>query len=145
VGIADVSLYLAIAALTAAVVVPLLLLPSVRREQQERQRLAARFRPLGDELAALHGSFMALAERIERLEQRIEQQQRRLEQTGRYVDELRLKQEQLDRNTEPLTSGYVQALKLAEKGASADELIELCGLTRGEAELVTMMQRAQRR
>ena len=36
---------------------------------------------------------------------------------------------------------YAQASELVHKGADIDELMETCGLTRGEAELLVMMQR----
>lgn len=36
---------------------------------------------------------------------------------------------------------YAQASQLVIKGANIDELVETCGLTRGEAELLVMMQR----
>jgi hypothetical protein len=36
---------------------------------------------------------------------------------------------------------YAQASQLVNKGADIDELVETCGLTRGEAELLVMMQR----
>ena len=34
-----------------------------------------------------------------------------------------------------------QAIELARKGATVDELIEVCGLSRGEAELLTTMHK----
>jgi len=37
---------------------------------------------------------------------------------------------------------YSQASQLVNHGADIDELVETCGLTRGEAELLVMMQRA---
>ncbi len=37
---------------------------------------------------------------------------------------------------------YSQANQLVTHGADIDELMETCGLTRGEAELLIMMQRA---
>jgi len=36
---------------------------------------------------------------------------------------------------------YSQASQLVNKGADIDELVDTCGLTRGEAELLVMMQR----
>jgi hypothetical protein len=36
---------------------------------------------------------------------------------------------------------YAQASQLVHKGADIDELIATCGVTRGEAELLVMMQR----
>ena len=36
---------------------------------------------------------------------------------------------------------YTQASQLVHKGADIEELVDTCGLTRGEAELLVMMQR----
>jgi hypothetical protein len=36
---------------------------------------------------------------------------------------------------------YTQASQLVHRGADIDELVDTCGLTRGEAELLVMMQR----
>jgi hypothetical protein len=38
---------------------------------------------------------------------------------------------------------YSQAIKLVQKGASVEELMEVCGLARGEAELIAMMHRLE--
>lgn len=42
---------------------------------------------------------------------------------------------------EVASPAYELASKLARKGASTEELMETCGLSRGEVELVTMIQR----
>jgi hypothetical protein len=42
----------------------------------------------------------------------------------------------------PLEPAYELASKLARKGASADELIETCGLSRGEVDLITRLNQA---
>ena len=36
---------------------------------------------------------------------------------------------------------FDQAIKLARKGSSVEELMEICSLSRGEAELIAMMHR----
>ncbi|MCW8827114.1 MAG: DUF2802 domain-containing protein [Gammaproteobacteria bacterium] len=40
-------------------------------------------------------------------------------------------------------SAFDQALKLAKKGASAEEMAEICNVTRGEADLIAMMHRLE--
>lgn len=42
----------------------------------------------------------------------------------------------------PLEPAYELANKLARKGASAEELIETCGLSRGEVDLITRLNQA---
>ena len=39
---------------------------------------------------------------------------------------------------------FDQALKLAKKGASAEEIVDICNITRGEADLISMMYRLER-
>jgi len=41
-------------------------------------------------------------------------------------------------------SSFDQALKLAQKGASAEEMVDICSITRGEADLIAMMHRLER-
>lgn len=43
---------------------------------------------------------------------------------------------------EPMSPAYELASKLARKGANTDELMETCGLSRGEVDLITMLNRA---
>jgi hypothetical protein len=43
---------------------------------------------------------------------------------------------------QPLEPAYELANKLARKGATADELIETCGLSRGEVDLITRLHQA---
>ncbi len=40
---------------------------------------------------------------------------------------------------------YKQAIALMNKGASTDELIEACDISRGELELISHLQRSKRR
>lgn len=42
---------------------------------------------------------------------------------------------------EPVSPAYELAGKLARKGASSEELMETCGLSRGEVDLITMLTR----
>jgi hypothetical protein len=46
-------------------------------------------------------------------------------------------------HSEPLEASFEQAIKLARKGSSVEELMEICNLSRGEAELIAMMHRLE--
>jgi len=61
----------------------------------------------------------------------------RLEQQVRRVVE---RQDQLEMRA-GAERPYSQASELVSRGADIDELMQTCGLTRGEAELLVMMQR----
>jgi hypothetical protein len=78
----------------------------------------------------LKGVMLALAamgERLLKLEVQIGQLR---EQAG---------QEGLPLNRDPEQKSFKIATKLALQGAGADEIVELCGLTRGEADLICML------
>jgi hypothetical protein len=45
---------------------------------------------------------------------------------------------------QPLEPAYELANKLARKGATVDELIETCGLSRGEVDLIARLNQAPR-
>ena len=61
----------------------------------------------------------------------------RLEQQVRRINERQNVLEMRSVGDRP----YAQASELVHKGADIEELMEACGLTRGEAELLVMMQR----
>ena len=85
-----------------------------------------RIHQLEQELAALCSASGGAGEHVLRLEQqmqRIIERQNGLEM--RSVGD----------------HSYNQASQLVNRGANIDELVDTCGLTRGEAELLVMMQR----
>jgi len=85
-----------------------------------------RIQQLEQELAALCSASVGAGEHVLRLEQ---QMQRLIErQNGLEMRSV---------GDRP----YSQASQLVNKGADIDELVDTCGLTRGEAELLIMMQR----
>lgn len=84
------------------------------------------FTKMHDEITAMSGSLAALDDRLVRIDRHIgrlseqnEQQRVATKDSGRKTFEV--------------------ATKLALRGAEVDELVSLCGLTRGEAELVRMV------
>ena len=102
----------------------------VRREHVVLRKLhasaAERIRQLDQELAALCSASVGAGEHVLRLEQ---QMQRIIERQNGL--------EMRSTSDRP----YNQASQLVNKGANIEELVDTCGLTRGEAELLVMMQR----
>jgi len=89
--------------------------------------LRQRIRQLEQELGALCSASVGAGEHVVKLEQQV---QRAVERQNQL--EMRAIAER----------PYSQANQLVEKGANINELVETCGLTRGEAELLVMMRRS---
>ncbi len=85
-------------------------------------------RVLQADMRALANSAIGVGERVRELEQRVRQ--------------LADRQEQQVLN-EPASQSYQQARKLAQRGADTEELVEIYGLTQGEAELIAMLNRME--
>ena len=68
---------------------------------------------------------------------------------GKHVDILEQKMRRLTERQDqlelrdPIEQTYSHAIRLAQKGVAVDELVENCGLARGEAELLLRVHRAQ--
>ncbi len=86
-------------------------------------------RALQGDMRALAAAASGVGERVRELEQRLHSLSRR--------------QEQRELN-EPGSHSYQQARKLARRGADAEQLIDIYGLTRGEAELLSMLYRMEK-
>ena len=82
---------------------------------------------LHQELKGVSLSLAALSERLVKLEIQIGQLR---DQAGHQP---------LPLNREAEQKSFKVATKLALQGASADEIVDLCGLARGEAELICML------
>ena len=82
---------------------------------------------LHQDLKGITLALAAMGERLLKLEVQIGQLR---EQAG---------QEGLPLNRDPEQKSFKIATKLALQGAGTDEIMELCGLTRGEAELICML------
>jgi Protein of unknown function (DUF2802) len=69
---------------------------------------------------------------------------------GKHVDALERKMRRLTERQDqlelrdPMEQTYAHAIRLAQKGADVNELVENCGLARGEAELLLRIHRVQR-
>lgn len=101
------------------------------------QRIAARQAVI---LHTLQNDMRALCNAAVGMGDRVNQMERRLRQLSERQEALGLRQDQLNQE-DPEARTYSQAIKMAHKGAGVDDLIEVCGLSRGEAELVAMMHR----
>lgn len=60
--------------------------------------------------------------------------------TEQQLQRLADRQQQIDYR-DPVSPTYNHAIKLAQKGVSIDELMAVCGLVRGEAELLIRLHR----
>ena len=88
--------------------------------------LRERVQQLEQELGALCSASVGAGEHVVRLEQQVQ----------RIVE----RQNQLEMRA-CAERPYSHASELVIRGADIDELVETCGITRGEAELLVMMQR----
>lgn len=96
----------------------------VRHLRRRQTGMAKTLHQALDDLAAFEKAAIRVGEQLIRLEQKV-----------RGVMD---RQDQL----EMWTSGsrpYSQAIQLVQRGASVDELMSMCSLTRGEAELICML------
>jgi TolA-binding protein len=125
-GIAGTALAVALGVAVAVALVS-------RRTGQRQAQWEQALQTLQRDLRALCNAAVNVGERLNRAE-------RRLQQLTERQEELGVRQEQMGRG-EGADQSYQQAIKLAHKGAGVDELIDVCGLTRGEAELIAMMHR----
>ena len=125
-----VLVMLLLLALTAVVAVQHRLLDRSRQHAAElgdSLRLAQdRVQQIEQELGALCSASVGAGDRLMRLEQQM-----------RRINERQSTLEMRSVGERP----YAQASELVHKGADIEELMETCGLTRGEAELLVMMQR----
>ena len=79
---------------------------------------------VNEEISALNAGSIGLGSRFLKLE-------KELQSVVSRMDELQL---QVQSNTP-----YAQAIHMAEKGSSAEEMMELCGISQNEAQLLIMM------
>ncbi|MBD3609872.1 MAG: DUF2802 domain-containing protein [Gammaproteobacteria bacterium] len=108
----------------------LVLVIFVIRLQRSKCRMQEELHQLKSDMRAIVSAAVGVGERVHLLEKSFKQLSQRQEQ-------------QLDQ-ADPEGQTFQQAIKMAQKGSSVDELIDICGLTRGEAELVSMLHRMER-
>lgn len=95
-----------------------------------------RLETMQSDLRALCNAAVQVGERVNLLEQGMKQLQQRQQELG-------IRQDQMV-HAEPEERTYEQAVKLAQKGTPLEEIMDICNLSRGEAELITMMHRLDR-
>lgn len=119
--------------MAALALVGLLAVAGIAAQRRAAARQDAALRSLQNDLRALCNAAVGMGDRVNQME-------RRLRQVAERQEALGLRQDQLNQE-DPEARSYTQAIKMAHKGAAVDDLIEVCGLSRGEAELVAMMHR----
>lgn len=119
--------------MAALALVGLLAVAGIAAQRRVAARQDAALRSLQNDLRALCNAAVGMGDRVNQME-------RRLRQVAERQEALGLRQDQLNQE-DPEARSYTQAIKMAHKGAAVDDLIEVCGLSRGEAELVAMMHR----
>lgn len=126
----SVILILLVMALSAGLALQYRALDRIKRNASELAdslRLAQdRVKQMEQELGALCSASVGAGDHLMRLEQQV-----------RRINERQNVLEMRSVGDRP----YAQASELVHKGADIEELMEACGLTRGEAELLVMMQR----
>jgi hypothetical protein len=81
-----------------------------------------------EDLSAVVSAALGVGQRMEALEEKVRRQTERIQQRDL---------------SEPLQQSYRQAMQLIDSGADIPTLVERCGVTRGEAELLENMYRAE--
>jgi hypothetical protein len=119
--------------MAALALVALIAVAGIAAQRRAAARQDAVLRSLQNDLRALCNAAVGMGDRVNQME-------RRLRQVAERQEALGLRQDQLNQE-DPEARSYTQAIKMAHKGAAVDDLIEVCGLSRGEAELVAMMHR----
>jgi hypothetical protein len=128
--VSTVILILLVIALSAGLAAQYRVLDRIRRNASnlaDSLRLAQdQVKQMEQELGALCSASVGAGDHLMRLEQQV-----------RRINERQNVLEMRSVSDRP----YAQASELVHKGADIEELMEACGLTRGEAELLVMMQR----
>ena len=81
-----------------------------------------------EDLSAVVSAALGVGQRMDALEEKVRRQTERIQQRDL---------------SEPLQQSYRQAMQLIDSGADIPTLVERCGVTRGEAELLENMYRAE--
>ena len=101
----------------------------LRRENRKlREQLKERCETLGRELHATASGSMGVGQRVVTCE-------RQLHELRGALDEMR--------QNDPLRISYDEASRLVDLGADIDDLMNTCGISRPEAELVSALRKRQ--
>lgn len=105
-------------------IICLMLVRRLRRTEHRLVDIQTLLEQSQSDVAALCTGAVGVARRINRIEGKLRIQNER--------------QDQLELH-EPNHQVYGQAVRMARKGADLDELVSTCGLSRGEAELIVLL------
>ena len=125
-GIALLALFLTVAVIVALGVMTV-------RAKSSYQQLLKDQTAIQTDLRALCNAAVQMGERVNHTESELNIVQQRQQELGVRQDNM------VQSETHEIS--FEQAIKLARKGSSVEELMEICDLSRGEAELVAMMHR----
>ena len=93
-----------------------------------KSRTGKALREARDDLSAVVSAALGVGQRVEELEEKVRRQTERIEQRDL---------------SEPTQQSYRQAMQMIDSGADIPTLVERCGVTRGEAELLENLYRAE--
>lgn len=96
----------------------------IRRSQQQLVNMSGQLQRLENDLRAMFSASTGVDKRLAKIEKKVKIQHERQDRIELH---------------EPNLQSYGQAAKLVRKGANADELVDTCGLSRGEAELIMFL------
>ena len=120
-------LIFAVAALLGSAVLQVILAVAGYRSRSERREHDSMMRTLQEEVLVLSNDVAAGNRRLMQLERQL---------AGANT------QHEKPAPAAPIGQAYEVAVNLVRKGADTDELMETCGLSRGEAELISGLYRA---
>lgn len=100
----------------------------IRRSQFQLSSMHSQLQSQANDLRAMFSASRGVDKRLARIEKKVKIQNER-------QDKLELH--------EPNLQAYGQAARMVRKGADADELVDTCGLSRGEAELIMFLNAEQ--
>ncbi|MDH3354405.1 MAG: DUF2802 domain-containing protein [Chromatiales bacterium] len=108
------------------------------RLQQKIARQNDQIQTLQRDLRSLCSAAVHVGERLGRIERTSSQLSREQKILSQKQSQTTIKVASADE------SAFDQALKLAQKGATAEEMADICNVTRGEADLIAMMHRLEK-
>ena len=113
--------------LLVSLIILTLRLKGMQRQQAETQSA------IQADMRAICNAALQMGEKLSRIEQENKALRQRQQELG-------VRQEKLAQ-ADSHEAGFEQAIKLARKGSSVEEIMDICNLSRGEAELIAMMHR----
>lgn len=116
----------AMVAMIIAVAAVIMAKNTARRTEAIEKALQEKIALLENELSAMMDGAFGVANQLQQVEMNLKDTNQRQEQI-----------QQRDLGNLP----YNEAVRLANKGASVDDLVEQCGLSRSEAELVELLHK----